>query len=78
MDVVPVERDKWTVDPWAASIVDGAVYGRGTQDMKCVSIQYLEALGTPGQSRARVVEGVVVVVVEREGCRDGGGGVCVN
>lgn len=45
MDVVPAERDKWTVDPWAATVRDGAVYGRGTQDMKCVSIQYLEAIG---------------------------------
>ena len=48
MDVVPVEREKWTVDPWAAELVGegGAarIYGRGTQDMKSVSAQYLEAL----------------------------------
>lgn len=27
MDVVPVEADKWTKDPWAAEVVDGKIYG---------------------------------------------------
>lgn len=31
MDVVPVDADKWTKDPWAAEIIDGKIYGRGTQ-----------------------------------------------
>src|SRR5260370_14750388 len=29
LDVVGVERDKWTVDPFGAVIKDGYVYGRG-------------------------------------------------
>ena len=33
-DVVGVERDKWTVDPFAAIIQDGYVYGRGSLDDK--------------------------------------------
>ncbi len=33
-DVVGVERDEWTVDPFAAVIQDGHVYGRGAQDDK--------------------------------------------
>jgi len=33
-DVVGVERDKWTVDPFAATIRDGYVYGRGASDDK--------------------------------------------
>ena len=44
MDVVPAEVGKWTKDPWAADIIDGKIYGRGTQDMKSVGIQYLEAV----------------------------------
>lgn len=44
MDVVPVEASKWTKDPWAADIVDGKIYGRGTQDMKSVGSQYAEAI----------------------------------
>ena len=34
MDVVGVERDKWTVDPFAAEIRDGYLYGRGAIDDK--------------------------------------------
>lgn len=44
-DVVPVYPEKWTHDPWTADIAEsGEIYGRGTQDMKCVGIQYLEAI----------------------------------
>lgn len=34
LDVVPVELDKWTVDPFAGVIKDGYVWGRGAVDMK--------------------------------------------
>ncbi len=43
-DVVGVERDKWTVDPFAGLIQDGYVYGRGASDDKdnaAVSLQVL-------------------------------------
>lgn len=33
-DVVGIERDKWTVDPFAAVEKDGFVYGRGASDDK--------------------------------------------
>ncbi|MBI3695169.1 MAG: M20/M25/M40 family metallo-hydrolase, partial [Acidobacteria bacterium] len=31
-DVVPVERSQWTVDPFAALVKDGYIWGRGAQD----------------------------------------------
>jgi len=34
LDVVGVQRDKWTVDPFAALRKDGYVYGRGSIDDK--------------------------------------------
>jgi acetylornithine deacetylase/succinyl-diaminopimelate desuccinylase-like protein len=34
MDVVGVEADKWTVDPFGAETVDGYLYGRGAIDDK--------------------------------------------
>src|SRR6185437_11272010 len=34
LDVVGVERDKWTMDPFAATIKDGYLYGRGSVDDK--------------------------------------------
>ncbi|KAM8929987.1 aminoacylase-1-like [Pelodytes ibericus] len=45
IDVVPVFEEFWTYPPFAAHKDDsGNIYARGTQDMKCVTIQYLEAL----------------------------------
>ncbi|XP_071529982.1 aminoacylase-1-like isoform X2 [Panulirus ornatus] len=44
-DVVPVYPEYWKYDPFSAYKDEkGDIYGRGTQDMKCVGIQYLEAL----------------------------------
>ncbi|MGD1093782.1 MAG: M20/M25/M40 family metallo-hydrolase [Bryobacteraceae bacterium] len=34
MDVVPVQREKWPVDPFGAVLKDGYVWGRGTVDDK--------------------------------------------
>jgi acetylornithine deacetylase/succinyl-diaminopimelate desuccinylase-like protein len=33
-DVVAVETDKWTQDPFGGEIIDGFIYGRGALDMK--------------------------------------------
>ncbi|CAF0840138.1 unnamed protein product [Adineta ricciae] len=44
IDVVPVFEECWSVSPFSGEIRDGKIYGRGTQDMKCVGIQYLEAI----------------------------------
>lgn len=45
MDVVPVDMSKWTHDPFGAEKdSNGNIYGRGTQDMKSVGVQYLEAI----------------------------------
>ena len=43
-DVVPVSSENWKHDPFGAELVDGRIYARGSQDMKCVSIAYLCAL----------------------------------
>lgn len=33
-DVVPADREQWTVDPFSAEIRDGEIFGRGAQDDK--------------------------------------------
>ena len=44
-DVVPAtEKDGWTVPPFQGIRKDGKIYGRGSQDMKCVCLQYMEAV----------------------------------
>ena len=45
MDVVPVFPQHWTHPPFSGhKDQDGNIYGRGTQDMKSVGIQHLEAV----------------------------------
>ncbi len=43
-DVVGVEREKWTVDPFGGVIKDGALWGRGTLDMKSMVIANLAVM----------------------------------
>jgi len=43
MDVVPVSTEYWTVDPFAGTIKDGYLYGRGAIDMKGQGIVQLMA-----------------------------------
>jgi acetylornithine deacetylase/succinyl-diaminopimelate desuccinylase-like protein len=42
LDVVGVERDKWTVDPFTAVRKDGYLYGRGSRDDKAMDAANLE------------------------------------
>jgi acetylornithine deacetylase/succinyl-diaminopimelate desuccinylase-like protein len=53
IDVVPAEKERWEVDPFAGAIKDGYLYGRGTLDDKFMGIIEMMALlilkreGTP-------------------------------
>jgi acetylornithine deacetylase/succinyl-diaminopimelate desuccinylase-like protein len=58
LDVVPVERDKWTHDPFAAVEADGCIWGRGAIDMKnmvAMSVMTLVALKRSGKKLTRDV-----------------------
>ncbi|GJQ68633.1 hypothetical protein Trydic_g17180 [Trypoxylus dichotomus] len=45
MDVAPVDEDKWTFKPFEGNMDEtGNIYARGSQDMKSVGIQYIEAI----------------------------------
>jgi acetylornithine deacetylase/succinyl-diaminopimelate desuccinylase-like protein len=41
VDVVPVERERWSRDPFGGEVVDGFVWGRGAIDMKGPLAMYL-------------------------------------
>ncbi|XP_020236429.1 aminoacylase-1 isoform X2 [Cajanus cajan] len=44
-DVVPSEPNKWAHHPFSAHLdPTGRIFARGSQDMKCVGMQYLEAI----------------------------------
>ena len=42
VDVVPVERERWTHDPFGGEVIDGMVWGRGALDMKGFLAMYLQ------------------------------------
>lgn len=41
VDVVPVERENWTHDPFGGEVIDGVIWGRGAVDMKGDVAKYL-------------------------------------
>lgn len=43
-DVVSVEADRWSVDPYRGEVRDGWVYGRGALDMKGTNAAFMTAL----------------------------------
>ena len=58
LDVVPVEQDAWTRDPFGAELVDGVIWGRGAVDMKqmvAMELAVLTALRVSGAERRREV-----------------------
>merc|ERR1712071_45256 len=46
IDVVPVFPEHWKYDPFVPTLEadTGLIYGRGSQDMKCLAIMYMEAI----------------------------------
>lgn len=69
IDVVPLGAQPWSVDPFAAEIKDGKLYGRGSSDMKSVVAAFVTACialagrlpGTPGLL-------LVITAGEETGC----------
>ncbi len=44
MDVVPVDRAAWRIDPFGGTVKDGFIWGRGALDMKGVAVEQMVAL----------------------------------
>jgi acetylornithine deacetylase/succinyl-diaminopimelate desuccinylase-like protein len=54
MDVVPVEKERWEVDPFAGIIKDGYLYGRGALDNKSMGIVEMMVLLILKQEKIRL------------------------
>ncbi|MBL4613585.1 MAG: M20/M25/M40 family metallo-hydrolase, partial [Magnetovibrio sp.] len=69
IDTVPLGHKEWSVDPFAADIVDGKLYGRGTSDMKSGVAAFVTALTSIAQTLEQG-PGVVLVITagEETGC----------
>lgn len=66
IDVVPVERERWTVDPFGGVERDGRLYGRGAVDTKVLGALHLLALERLVAQRARLRRDVIFLAVADE------------
>ena len=70
LDVVGVDKTKWTVDPFGAVMKDGYLYGRGTIDDKGMTIANLAAFIALKRSGAHLNRDVIFF---SEGDEENGG-----
>jgi acetylornithine deacetylase/succinyl-diaminopimelate desuccinylase-like protein len=78
-DVVPVEQDSWTRDPFGGELADGFVWGRGALDMKSIAVMHAAAaveLARTGKTPTREV--IVVMAADEEAAGDEGAGWFVD
>ena len=70
-DVVGVEREKWTVDPFAGEIKDGHVLGRGAIDFKGGMAVFARAVMMFAEQKVPLSRDVIFVAEadEEGGCR---------
>ena len=73
VDVVPATPEHhWTVDPWAAEVVDGKMYGRGAADMKAGVAAMVYATRALMESGAGLSGDLVLQTVIEEECTGNG------
>lgn len=66
-DVVPVEEDSWSRDPFGGELADGFVWGRGALDMKSISVMHAVAVAELARSdRAATREVLLVMAADEE------------
>jgi acetylornithine deacetylase/succinyl-diaminopimelate desuccinylase-like protein len=65
-DVVPVRRDDWSVDPFAAIQQDGALWGRGAVDMKCQLAAAAAALAELARDGGAAGDRMLIVTADEE------------
>ncbi len=75
LDTVPVEKGRWTVDPFGAVIIDGYLYGRGAIDDKGMLAANLAAFISLKRSMARLNRDVIFLATDDE---EGGGDASIR
>jgi len=61
-DVVGVEKEKWTVDPFAGQVKDGRIYGRGALDFKGGMAVFARAVMQLAENKIPLARDVIFVV----------------
>ncbi len=72
-DVVPVEREYWTRDPFGGEIHDGYLWGRGAIDMKHMAVMSAAVIARLARDRTPLARDVIFAGVadEEAGCDAG-------
>lgn len=66
MDVVTSDPSQWKVDPFSAEIIDGAIYGRGAQDMKQEGLAQLVAMVMLKREGVRLNRDIILLATSDE------------
>ncbi len=66
LDVVPADKDEWSVDPFAGEIKDGFVWGRGAIDMKDMDAMVLALVRQWARADTRPPRDIVLAYVSDE------------
>lgn len=66
LDVVPVDAESWTRDPFGAELADGVVWGRGAVDMKQMVAMELSVMLALRRSEAELRRDVIFAAVADE------------
>jgi acetylornithine deacetylase/succinyl-diaminopimelate desuccinylase-like protein len=61
-DVVGVEKEKWTLDPFGANVKDGRIYGRGAIDFKGGIAVFARAVMQLAENKVPLARDVIFVV----------------
>lgn len=72
MDVVNADPAAWRVDPFAAQIIDGAIYGRGALDMKNEGLLHLITMIILARERPPLARDVIFLATADEEVNDEG------
>lgn len=66
LDVVPAQKDDWSVDPFAAEIRDGLIWGRGAVDMKDMDAMVLSVVRELQRTGVRPKRDLVIAMFADE------------
>jgi acetylornithine deacetylase/succinyl-diaminopimelate desuccinylase-like protein len=66
VDVVPVERDHWTRDPFGGEVVNGEVWGRGALDMKGFLVMYMQVFMLARRHKLPLKRDIILAAIADE------------
>lgn len=66
LDVVPAQKEDWSVDPFAAELKDGLVWGRGAVDMKDMDAMILSVVREMQRTGTRPKRDLVIAMFADE------------